>query len=1233
MLNRRTPPIEISQSEAKRNTFLPDQPSDIDHLDFSTYINALVDLVTSPETRTPLTLGIFGSWGSGKTTLMQLMEKEINRRYSNDRSKKLKTLWVNVWQISQQGKGWDAFLQSLFTRVHKKLSFIRRIAFDIRLLWERVDTSVLLRQLLINSYRIVIVLIPILVARLLPANNDAAVAFARDPRIVNITTILLGAWLLLKPIAEAAKEKVSLDLGAVLKKAPYEDQISALEQLQDQFERLVKAWVGKEGRLVIFIDDLDRCSPDKIAEVLEALKLFATTGRCIYVLGVDEQVVARSVQAKYKDIVGAPNDGIPLQGVRYLEKIIQLPFLLPIIEIDDIQGYVKSFNADWPHPGCMDIFAKGLPPNPRQVKRAVNVFFLLWQLAENRRKKLGGTLTALRLAKVVALQTIYPEIFEVLKDFPQLLQQAEDHCLKTPDEQSKIEEGNLLSRPLQNIVAQQWVKRLLLLHRDNPLALFAKLSLEDLTAFFSLARRVPGVDSGLAEATGTQGAGTIKQDSDKVIKAPVLAISSLHQLPPPPRDFIGRTNEINEIINGFEQGKVKAVALQGIGGIGKTSLALKLGELLTPLYPDAQFYVDLKGASTNQLSSIDALTYVIRAYYPDAKLPESEAELNSLYRSVLKDQRALLLLDNAGSAEQIEPLIPPTNCALLITSRKHFALPGVLYQNLDVFSPDAARALLLSIAPRIQDQADTIAELCGYLPLALRLAASALAEHIDISPEDYVRRLMKAQQRLELVDASFRLSYELLTPEMQKLWRRLTALHETFDVTAAAAIWAIDSDAAQQALSRLVAESLLEWNATTARYRLNDLARLFASSHISAVDLQSSQLRLSTYFLEVLRRADNLYREGGDALKQGLSLFDSDWGNIKVGQAYAAEHFNEDERAAALCSSYPAVGAYLLDLRQPPLERISWLEIALSASRRINDKPMQGSHLGNLGLTYAALGETKRAIDCLEKSLIILREIADRHGEGSVLSNLGMMYAQIGESRRALDFFDEALTILREIGDRLGESNTLGNLGSVYYDLGDTQRAIEIYEQRLAVTRELGDRRGEGNTLGNLGSAYLALGEMHRAISLYEQQLTIARELGYVRNEGAVLGNLGLVYSKLGDVQRAARFLEQSLLVLRTIGDRSAEGAVLGNLGLIQAELGDAQRAIELFEEQLTIAREIGDRRREASALFNMSLVLDKMGNRDQAVAQAESALSVFEQLEDPNAIKVREQLAQWQGS
>ncbi len=175
--------------------------------------------------------------------------------------------------------------------------------------------------------------------------------------------------------------------------------------------------------------------------------------------------------------------------------------------------------------------------------------------------------------------------------------------------------------------------------------------------------------------------------------APDPLAQYFHQLPPPPGDFVGREEEQRDLLESIERGAV-ITGLRGMGGIGKTALALVIAHQLKARYRDAQFFLDLRGAGDNPVTPLEALTHVVRAFYPTSKLPDSLEEMQKLYRSELDGKRALVFFDNARDARQVMPLLPPASCLLLITSREHFTLPGLKAKDLNVLPPDKARELL-----------------------------------------------------------------------------------------------------------------------------------------------------------------------------------------------------------------------------------------------------------------------------------------------------------------------------------------------------------------------------------------------------------------------------------------------------------------------------------------------------------------------------------------------------------
>jgi tetratricopeptide (TPR) repeat protein/predicted phosphodiesterase len=703
------------------------------------------------------------------------------------------------------------------------------------------------------------------------------------------------------------------------------------------------------------------------------------------------------------------------------------------------------------------------------------------------------------------------------------------------------------------------------------------------------------------------------------------------QIPPPPRDFKGREEEIADILFNFEKGAT-ITGLRGMGGVGKTALALVLADKIKSQFPDGQIFVDMRGTSNNPelppVTPAEAMAQVVRAYNPADRLPENSNELRGLYHSILAGKRALLLLDNAANGEQVEPLFPPAGCAVLITSRIRFALPGLAGRDLDILPKDKACELLLEIAPRIGNRAEELAKRCGYLPIALRNAASALAEKRDLSVPEYEKRLNDKVALLKLVKGSFSLSYDLLTPGRKKQWRRLSVFPEDFDRNAATAVLKMAPGPSAEALNDLVRWSLVDFAAIPdseeGRYKLHDLARLFAESCLDGDELADAQQKHAKYYSKVLSQAENFYEKGGTNLLAGLKLFDREWANIKIGQARVKNIIQISRKldksdlksVLQLASSYACGGGNVLDLRLHPSDKIGWLETGLKAAKMMGDRGAESAHLGNLGGTYSVLGETRKAIGYQERALKISRKIGDRRGEEADLCNLGNRYSDLGETCIAVGYYEQALAIAREIGDRRGEGANLGNLGLAYAALGGIRKAIEYYEQALSISRESGDRRGEGSRLSNLGSAYFDLGETRKAIEYHEQSLKISREIGDRRGEGTDLSNLGLAYIVLGETRKAIDNNEVALAIAREIGDRRGEVARLGNLGLAYAGLGETRKAIEYHEQALAIAREIEDKQNEGECLCNLVKAYLDLNETDKAIEYCTESLDIVRKID-----------------
>jgi len=488
--------------------------------------------------------------------------------------------------------------------------------------------------------------------------------------------------------------------------------------------------------------------------------------------------------------------------------------------------------------------------------------------------------------------------------------------------------------------------------------------------------------------------------------------SALHQLPADVADFAGRAAQVEALLGVLSAsgGRVAISAIDGMGGLGKTTLAVHVAHRLTGRYADGQIVVDMAGTSAAPLSPAQGLARVIRAFEPLMQLPEAVTELRPIYLSVLQGRRVLVILDNAVDGDQVAPLVPPADCALIVTARRRIAVAGVVRVDLDLLAPAEATGLLRSIiGDGRADQAERsrIAELCGFLPLALRVAGMFLVESPHWPAAEFIVALADERTRLGLlqlegsaaldVAASLALSVGELRrtrPDIADRWHELAVFPAGFDTIAAAAVWEQPVAEARDALGVLLSRSMVLYDPAQQRWRLHDLMRDLAGGRAAARALgapagladrlAAARGRHAEHYHGVLAATTDLYLRGGEHVLSALGLFDRERRNIETGQAWAAAGAADDPAAARLCGSYPHAGAYVLSLRQHPRQRIAWLEAAAAAARELGDRRGEGAALGNLGIAYADLGDTRRAIECHEQDLVIAREIGDRQGEWAI---------------------------------------------------------------------------------------------------------------------------------------------------------------------------------------------------------------------------------------------------------
>lgn len=589
---------------------------------------------------------------------------------------------------------------------------------------------------------------------------------------------------------------------------------------------------------------------------------------------------------------------------------------------------------------------------------------------------------------------------------------------------------------------------------------------------------------------------------------------------------------------------------------------------------------------------------VIFAYRPEARLPNDIDAIRGLYHDVLRDQRALIIVDNARDAAQVRPLLPNAGCALIVTSRNSFVI-GTRPPHYLGRLPDADAVVLLRQYYGALTDADaaSLIRFCAGLPLVLRIVGA----HMSLDADDrcgmpdvllYLSRLESG--RLGLLNAgadsagevavseSLRLSEERLSDPARSMWRKLAVFSSSFDSRAAKAVAGADD----VMLDAFVRQSILDRDGD--RFRIHDLVAEYASAQLDVRQLTSTRISHASHFTIVGEEADEHYLSG-DSIA-GLALFDRERSQLEDAFSWLCSLPPDSERARliiSLINSTTHTSALRFHVRDQRIPRLNeWLRAAL-----------------------------------------ILR---DQHTTGRALGNLGLAYKELGDSRKAIEYFEQALPIFRDIGNLRGEGNALGSLGFAYYALGEPRKAIEYNEQALIISRRIAFKHGEGADLNNLGNSYRALGEYTRAIAYFEQSLAIAREIRDRQGEGATLTDLGLAHNALGEYTQAIAYTELSLSIFREIGDRRGEGNALGNIGVAYHTLGNTQKAITYHEQHLVIARDVGDRQGEGDALWNISLALESLGRLSDAITGAEAASSILELIASPLFSRVREAVVRW---
>ncbi|SHF03693.1 tetratricopeptide repeat protein [Streptoalloteichus hindustanus] len=632
------------------------------------------------------------------------------------------------------------------------------------------------------------------------------------------------------------------------------------------------------------------------------------------------------------------------------------------------------------------------------------------------------------------------------------------------------------------------------------------------------------------------------------------------QLPAPPLTFTNRDEELDQLDEWFHHSPTGPllVVITGIGGIGKTALALRWLSLHRNGLRDGQLFVDLNGFAPVGVAAkpSDVLGGFLRALgvFPE-NLPATLADRASLYRSLTADSSLAIFLDNARTAAQVRPLLPASPHSIaLVTSRWRLgglALDGARFLDVVPLEDDASVDLLSkAVGARVNqepDPAQELARLCAGLPIALSLLSARLSDRPGWPLSRVVRELHDERRRLSSLaseddlslKAVFDLSYRTLPPELARA-ARLLALHPgpAFGLEAATALLGTDRDDALHQVTELVRVNLLHEDVPE-RFRFHDLVRIDAAERAEAEDpveeRDEAHRRVLNWYLERTIAADLVVRPtrvrvgpGYQNARDAEPGFNSRnealaWLGLERSALFAAVRLATSKGWGSLVWQFcEALWSVFLQYR-PYSDWIASHRSAIDAARRERDPLAEARMRCQLAAAY-----------------LDLERFGDAEGEGRV-----------------------ALRLAREIGHPPTESTALEQLGVAAWGRGDLPLALDHLRRSVVISEARNQTRAVAMRRRQIGQVLVALDRCEEAV----QELTTARDMlvgvGDQLGEARVLTSLGAAHFRAGDTDRATALLERAVAILTEHGTPFFEAEARVELGEVAAATGDLTTAHE----------------------------------------------------------------------
>ncbi|MFF8939249.1 tetratricopeptide repeat protein [Streptomyces paradoxus] len=694
------------------------------------------------------------------------------------------------------------------------------------------------------------------------------------------------------------------------------------------------------------------------------------------------------------------------------------------------------------------------------------------------------------------------------------------------------------------------------------------------------------------------------------------ATSVVNTLPRSVPDFTGRDTALRELLDAAsDEGAACVASIDGMGGVGKTELALHAAHRMAARHVDAQLFVDLQGFSRDRSpvpphTALESL--LIAVGIAPEQVPAGLEQRAALWRATLARRRALLILDNAISTEQVTPLLPgKSGCAVLITSRRRLIdLEGAKFMTVDTLDEPSAVELLkriiagaIPVADEDDERMREVVRLCGYLPLAIRIAGARLRRRPQLGLSGLITELTGAHGGLGAlrsserdVRAAFDVSYEALEPDARRLFRRL-GMHPGQDATVmdAAELTQLPRDTTEWLLEELLGDNLVQ-ELHNGRFSLHDLLRDYARDRARQDERPPER---AAALDRLFRRYAELAAEADRVLSPLSSRAPAGSGTPDPGEDHKLE-----ARAAPFSPS--AARKWLV------AEHANIVACARSA--------VESRSVHALGLTVAAgplllLGYADDAGALYETALVAARALGDRTVEAAALLGLGEVARFAGRVGAARDSFEAARALCEELEDAAGLARALYGLGEIERTAGRFSAALEYHGAAHAVCCEADDAPGQADALRGMGEVAQALGDLESARRHYGRSLALSEDSGNLYAQAYAYLGLAEVEQGAREHPAARERFEHAEAICRTIGNRRGLANARYGLAEVARATHDWDRARDDYARTRAICAEIGNLRGQAGALLGLGSLEEAVGNGDAAVTHYQAAHDLCEQI------------------